>query len=195
MFHNKIAWFSSSVPQECQSFWLREGGTITSWTTADYLFSQDASCPDTQRIYLSRDYLFNKVTVFHSFFLCACEKRQSVKSVCIGHYVLPPESVQQEVRNVIGRLIWECEDDEISKSAVQAEDDSDGEVSERNSEASDTSEREQLHGGLGSYPISNTLTGYVSMDSLPRYSGSLCDFHMGCFRCYTCNTHCCFSNT
>uniref|UniRef100_A0A8C9YLN2 Telomere repeats-binding bouquet formation protein 2 n=1 Tax=Sander lucioperca TaxID=283035 RepID=A0A8C9YLN2_SANLU len=88
-----------------------EGGTIAGWRTADYLFSEDATCPDTLRIFESKDYLWNKVVVFHSLFLSACDKRQSVKSVCIGHYVLPPASVQDEVRQVVGRLIWECEDE------------------------------------------------------------------------------------
>lgn len=105
---------------------VMEGGSITSWRTADYLFSEDANCPDTLRwewwlwesthlanymsfkkqtnqwsefcffcrIFESRDYLWNKVVVFHSMFLSTCEKRQSVTSVCIGHYVLPPVSVQ-----------------------------------------------------------------------------------------------------
>uniref|UniRef100_A0A8C9YP00 Uncharacterized protein n=1 Tax=Sander lucioperca TaxID=283035 RepID=A0A8C9YP00_SANLU len=94
-----------------------EGGTIAGWRTADYLFSEDATCPDTLRIFESKDYLWNKVVVFHSLFLSACDKRQSVKSVCIGHYVLPPASVQDEVRQVVGRLIWECED-ELSVTQV-----------------------------------------------------------------------------
>lgn len=46
------------------------------------------------RIFESKDYLWNKVTVFHSLFLSACQKRQSVKSLSIGHYVLPPASIQ-----------------------------------------------------------------------------------------------------
>lgn len=46
------------------------------------------------RIYESKDFLWDKVTVFHSLFLSTCEKRQSVRSVSIGHYVLPPVSVQ-----------------------------------------------------------------------------------------------------
>lgn len=46
------------------------------------------------RIFDSKDYIWNKVTVFHSLFLSTCEKRQSVKSVSIGHYVLPPAPVQ-----------------------------------------------------------------------------------------------------
>uniref|UniRef100_A0A3Q0RBG9 Telomere repeat binding bouquet formation protein 2 n=1 Tax=Amphilophus citrinellus TaxID=61819 RepID=A0A3Q0RBG9_AMPCI len=94
MFRCKTAWFSNSVPQACRTFWISEGGSIAQWRTADYLFSEDATCPDTLRIFESKDYLWNKVTIFHSLFLSACQKRQSVKSLNIGHYVLPPASVQ-----------------------------------------------------------------------------------------------------
>lgn len=173
-----------------------EGGSSTCyWKTADYFFSQDASCPDTQRIYLSRDYLCNKVTVFHSFFLSACEKRKSFKSVCIGHYVLPPEPVQEELRNVIGRLIWECEDERLAESLSDEEDNvnSDGDVNSINFEASDTGTF--FCGGLGEYPTSNFLTGYVSVGNLPQYSGNLSDFHPGCFRCCACSKHCCLLHT
>ncbi|KAG7253664.1 hypothetical protein CRUP_013638, partial [Coryphaenoides rupestris] len=37
------------------------------------------------------------VTVFHSLFLRACERRRSSGSVCLGHYVLPPVCVQDVV--------------------------------------------------------------------------------------------------
>ncbi|XP_044206703.1 telomere repeats-binding bouquet formation protein 2 isoform X1 [Thunnus albacares] len=113
MFRNKTAWFSSSVPQSCHNFWILEDGTTAGWRTADYLFSKEATCPDTLRVFESKDFLWNKVTVFHSSFLSACEKRQSAKSVCIGHYVLPPASVQDDVRNILGRLIWEREDEQV----------------------------------------------------------------------------------
>ncbi|KAG8001585.1 Telomere repeats-binding bouquet formation protein 2, partial [Nibea albiflora] len=91
---------------------VSEGGIIACWRKADYLFSEDATCPDTLRIFESKDYLYHRVVVFHCLFLSTCEKRQSVKSVSIGHHVLPPASVQDEVRDVVGRLIWECEDEQ-----------------------------------------------------------------------------------
>ncbi|MED6233188.1 hypothetical protein ATANTOWER_008136 [Ataeniobius toweri] len=118
MFHCKTAWFSNSVPEDHLDFWMQEGGSITGWREADYLFSADATCPDTKRIFESKDYIWNKVTVLHSLFLSTCEKRQSVKSVCIGHYVLPPASVQDEVRKVVGRLIWEREDEETAAQVM-----------------------------------------------------------------------------
>ncbi|XP_077375198.1 telomere repeats-binding bouquet formation protein 2 [Festucalex cinctus] len=107
MFANKKAWFSSSVSQSRRDFWLAEDGIVTGWRSADYLFSDDAEHPDTLRVFQSMDYIWDMVTVFHSLFLSACEQRQSIKSVSIGHYVLPPVPVQNAVRNVIGRLIWE----------------------------------------------------------------------------------------
>ncbi|XP_040898216.1 telomere repeats-binding bouquet formation protein 2 [Toxotes jaculatrix] len=199
MFRNKSAWFSSSVPQACGNFWMLEGGTVAGWRTADYLFSEDATCPDTLRIFQSKDYLWNKVTVFHSLFLSTCEKRRSVKSVCIGHYVLPPASVQDEVRNVVGRLIWECENElsvaqsSISSFGCQTEDEySEGEASRGNCEPSDTEPSESeatLCSHLQDYPVGNRLTGYVSMDNLQKYSGDLCDFHPACFRCSSCEVH------
>ncbi|XP_076614425.1 telomere repeats-binding bouquet formation protein 2 [Chaetodon auriga] len=204
MFRNKSAWFSSSVPQTCHSFWTLEGGAIVGWRTADYLFSQDASCPDTLRIFQSKDYLWNKVVVFHCLFLSTCEKRQSVKSVCIGHYVLPPASVQDEVRNVVGRLIWEYEDEQsVAQVSVKhrqqnAEESSEGEFSRSDSESSDSDSsgsKASLCGNLQDYPVSNMFTGYVSMDNLQKYSGDLCDFHPSCFRCSSCKAHCCLPHT
>lgn len=71
------------------------------------------------RIYESKDYLWNKVVVFHSLFLSTCEKRQSIKSACIGHYVLPPVSVQEgeycfvygSHNLVVTNLGWELQSD------------------------------------------------------------------------------------
>ncbi|KAM7424223.1 hypothetical protein PAMA_000525 [Pampus argenteus] len=200
MFQNKTAWFSSSVPQSWQNFWILEEGTFAGWRTADYLFSMDATCPDTLRVFESKDYLWNKVTVFHSSFLSACEKRQSVKSVCIGHYVLPPASVQAEIRNVLGRLIWEREDEQSviqgshESLSYQTEDEYNEEVSRSNSEPSDTDA--SVNGDPAcceswDYPVSIKFTGYVNMCNLQKYSGDLCDFHPVCFRCSNCKAHCC----
>ncbi|KAG7483481.1 hypothetical protein JOB18_049676 [Solea senegalensis] len=121
MFKSRSAWFSSSVSQECRTFWIQQGGTIAGWRGADYLFSEDAACADTLRIFESKCFLRDKVTVFHSLFLTTCEGRQSFKSVCIGHYVLPPASVQDEVRHVVGRLIWESEDESSEAECSQDE--------------------------------------------------------------------------
>ncbi|KAA8595709.1 telomere repeats-binding bouquet formation protein 2 [Etheostoma spectabile] len=200
MFRNKSAWFSSSVPQACHNLWILEGGTIAGWRTADYLFSEDATCPDTLRIFESKDYLWNKVVVFHSLFLSACEKRQSVKSVCIGHYVLPPASVQDEVRQVVGRLIWECEDglsvtQGFHKSFSCQTENEYSEVSKSDSEPSDTDSSGSEARLCAHYPVSNMLTEYVSMKNLQKYSVDLCDFRPGCFQCSNCKAHCCLPHT
>ncbi|XP_054476612.1 telomere repeats-binding bouquet formation protein 2 [Anoplopoma fimbria] len=200
MFRDKSAWFSSSVPQACHNFWILEGGTDAGWRTADYLFSEDATCADTLRIFESKDYLWNKVAVFHSLFLSGCEKRQSVRSVCIGHYVLPPASIQEEVRHVVGRLIWECEDEQpvakgFHKSFSCQTEDENSEDSRSDSEPSDTDLSESEAPLHAHYAVSNTLSGYVSIDNLQKYSCDLCDFHLGCFRCSSCKAHCCPPHT
>ncbi|XP_047219606.1 telomere repeats-binding bouquet formation protein 2 isoform X1 [Girardinichthys multiradiatus] len=178
---------------------VQEGGSITGWREADYLFSADATCPDTKRIFESKDYIWNKVTVLHSLFLSTCEKRQSVKSVCIGHYVLPPASVQDEVRKVVGRLIWEREDEEtaaqdqqktLSLSEVEH---SEEEVRGSICEASDTdsSESEALLWEHLKSPVGCMAPGYVSIENLPKYSGDLHDVHPVLFRCSKCKGYLC----
>uniref|UniRef100_A0AAQ5ZIH4 Uncharacterized protein n=1 Tax=Amphiprion ocellaris TaxID=80972 RepID=A0AAQ5ZIH4_AMPOC len=175
-----------------------EGGTIASWKAADYLFSEDATCPDTLRIFESKDYLWNKVTVFHSFFLSVCERWQSVKSVCIGHYVLPPATVQDEVRTVVGRLIWEYEDEQSATQGSQksfshlTEEDFNEEVSRSNFEPSETDSTESeapLCNHLGICPDSSMLTGHISMDNLQKYQGELCDFQPECVQCCKCKAN------
>ncbi|KAM9408285.1 telomere repeats-binding bouquet formation protein 2 [Pholidichthys leucotaenia] len=200
MFQYKTAWFSSSVPQEHLNFWILNGGTIACWSKADYLFSAEATCPDTVRIFESKDYLWNKVTVFHSLFLSACKKRQSVKSVSIGHYVLPPASVQEEVRNVAGRFIWEREDEQSvaqdsRRSCSSLTEDED--VSMRDYEPFDTDSSDgesQLCHRLQKCPDIIRLTGYVSINELSKYSGDLCDFNPQCLRCSNCKTCCCWAH-
>ncbi|XP_042341527.1 telomere repeats-binding bouquet formation protein 2 [Plectropomus leopardus] len=192
MFKNKSAWFSSSVSQTWHNFWISEGGSVAGWKTADFLFSEDATCPDTLRIFESKDYLWKKVTVFHSLFLSACEKRESVKSVWIGHYVLPPASVQDEVRRVVGRFIWECEDEQ---SEAQGSQDECSEVSRSDFAPSETNSSESEAALCAHYPACNVLTGYVSMDSLLKYTGDVSDFHPGCVRCSSCKAHCCLPHT
>ncbi|KAM4592252.1 telomere repeats-binding bouquet formation protein 2 [Odontesthes bonariensis] len=202
MFRYKTAWFSSSVPQAQLNFWILEAGAIMSWRTADYLFSEDATCPDTLRIFESQDYLGNKVTVFHSLFLSACAKRQSEKSVCIGHYVLPPACVQDEVRKVVGRLIWEREDEQSvaqgePKSLMCLTEDEHSDEGDSRSVygPSITSESERSLCDHLRCPASDVLTGYVNAGDLQKYSGDLCDFFPGQFRCSKCKAHLCLTHT
>ncbi|KAG7483482.1 hypothetical protein JOB18_049676 [Solea senegalensis] len=187
MFKSRSAWFSSSVSQECRTFWIQQGGTIAGWRGADYLFSEDAACADTLRIFESKCFLRDKVTVFHSLFLTTCEGRQSFKSVCIGHYVLPPASVQDEVRHVVGRLIWESED-ESSEAECSQDEFTEGDKSRSNGDFSDTDSSDveaSLLRHLQDCPVRNMQTGYISMDALQKYSGDLCDFHPRCWQCCT----------
>ncbi|KAL1007167.1 hypothetical protein UPYG_G00082920 [Umbra pygmaea] len=197
MFTNRTAWFSHSVRRGARCFWVSEGGAITSWETADYIFSEDASSPDTRSIFESEEYAEDKLTLFHSFYLAACEKYHSFKSVCIGHYVLPPASVQEgeQVKAVIGRFVWETEDNAQADDTIdsdefgymQEEEDCSSDFTDFNScientilNTPDTPKRQgAVCCELRHYPIINMVTGYVSIDELSYYSGRLQDFLPG----------------
>ncbi|KAF3832705.1 hypothetical protein F7725_026370 [Dissostichus mawsoni] len=154
-------------------------------------------------------------------FLSACERRQSVKSVCIGHYVLPPASVQDgeddcptiyvyfngvnhtktvvpkfgiktrnKVRQVVGRLIWEFEDEQsVAQGFSSQTEDECSEVSKSNSGPSDTESESEAPQSVH-YPVTDMRSGYISMDNLQKYSGDLCDFNPGSLRCSHCKGHC-----
>ncbi|XP_019500462.1 PREDICTED: telomere repeats-binding bouquet formation protein 2 [Hipposideros armiger] len=49
MFQGQRGWFCSSVCGDLRQFWVAEGGTISDSRAADFLFSCDASHPDTLR--------------------------------------------------------------------------------------------------------------------------------------------------
>ncbi|KAI2662653.1 Telomere repeats-binding bouquet formation protein 2 [Labeo rohita] len=188
MFKGKTAWFSLSVEQAVTSYWVSEGGALSSWKTADYLFSAHASSEDTKRIYESEDYIKDRATVFHSNFLSACKSCQSVKSVPIGQYVLPPDSVQNEIRALIGGFIWQtdkqvmCEErinTEVSEDSLPDEPE-DQPIREKNNQ--DDYETVASPNKVCSccemrlYPVNNMISGYVHIDQMKKYSGELYDF-------------------
>ncbi|XP_069758693.1 telomere repeats-binding bouquet formation protein 2 isoform X2 [Narcine bancroftii] len=109
MQKDKKAWFSQSVSRHICDLWVTEGGIITNWNSADFLFSNDASHPDTQRIFESLDFVENKATVFHASYLTACAEPGLRESVAIGHFLLPPSCLHEEIKAAIGSFIWEQE--------------------------------------------------------------------------------------
>ncbi|XP_046697025.1 telomere repeats-binding bouquet formation protein 2 isoform X3 [Silurus meridionalis] len=167
MFRNKSAWFSDSVKRDIVNFWVSQGGAICDWEKADYLISEDASCPDTHRL------------------------RWSTKSVPLGHYLLPPVSVQREVKARLGRFIWEKEEMlGVSKTArgnrnseqilyiqpdAKRSESENGKKRQENCMNTSLSE-ESVCCKAQLYPVNNMLSGYVHIDQLKKFSGELCDF-------------------
>ncbi|KAM9069813.1 telomere repeats-binding bouquet formation protein 2 isoform 3-T3 [Sarcophilus harrisii] len=107
MFRGQRAWFCRSVSQDLQGLWAAQGGVICNAREADFLFSCDASHPDTMRIYQSFDYMEDNATVFHAYYLSAIANADMKNTVPLGHYVLPPACLQKEIRKKIGNFIWE----------------------------------------------------------------------------------------
>ncbi|XP_075064292.1 telomere repeats-binding bouquet formation protein 2 [Mixophyes fleayi] len=184
MFRDLKAWFSQSVHSDLTNLWESEGGVITTHHHANYLFSSDASHRDTQRIYNSLDYVENKVTIFHASFLKSYINSKTKNLVSLGHFILPPASLHEEIRREIGSFIWEQDnrldvEQHVRTPFRDKENDnmSPGcdirkEVLKSGSELSDDAMCHTLH----SYPVNNMCTGYISIDQMKKFSGELHDF-------------------
>ncbi|CAM9805812.1 unnamed protein product [Lampetra fluviatilis] len=118
MFTNKRAWFSSSVDKQLVNMWVAKGGQLCSMLSADFLFSDDATSTDTQTIYNSWMYLVHDVTVFHSSYVAACLDSKTFKNISIGHYVLPPAKLHDEIRKKVGAFIWEVNSPPHTKKEI-----------------------------------------------------------------------------
>ncbi|XP_077774486.1 telomere repeats-binding bouquet formation protein 2 isoform X2 [Podarcis muralis] len=192
MFRGCSAWFSQSVSHELRGLWVAEGGVITNQDAADYLFSSDASHPDTKRIHQSLDYLEDRVTVFHSSYLTACVNSETKNSTALGHFLLLPACVQQEIRQKNGSFIWEQISNPLKLQPSQPVDVKCHRVEEeiKAKKGLEKSEDNQIPGTvetvkmayipLQDYPASNMVIGYPSAKEMNKFLGEIQDFIPGC---------------
>ncbi|XP_044306513.1 telomere repeats-binding bouquet formation protein 2, partial [Varanus komodoensis] len=195
MFGGHRAWFSQSVGPEPRRLWVTEGGVITNQDGADYLFSSDASHPDTKRIHQSIDYLEDRMAVFHAYYLTASANSEIKNTVPIGHFLLPPACLQREIREKIGSFVWEQIPEPLKlqprqpverKRSREGEDRKGARGSERReiSQAPGTLEIGKLaYIPLQNYPASNMVTGYPSAKEMKKFVGKIQDFIPGCSGC------------
>ncbi|XP_006170799.1 telomere repeats-binding bouquet formation protein 2 [Tupaia chinensis] len=195
MFQGQRAWFCRSVHPDLKQLWAAEGGTVSDPPTADFLFSCDASHPDTLRIYQSPDYLEDNATVFHAYYLAAVANGEVKNSVALGHFILPPTCLQEEIRRKIGSFIWEQDQhfliekhDEVAPNEVKTLRESREIETEHKKELSKSTEKsfirtpvieKQMYLPLQNYPVNNMVTGYISIDAMKKFLGELHDFIPG----------------
>ncbi|XP_074955856.1 telomere repeats-binding bouquet formation protein 2 isoform X1 [Phalacrocorax aristotelis] len=197
MFRGRRAWFSESVGRGPRELWAAGGGALTHWRDADYLFSSDAAHPDTCRIHQSLDYLEGRATVFHSYYLSAWASTSvgAKPSVVLGHFVLPPACLQEEIRRKIGSFIWEQVDEslaeqpsenlmdklEAARKGCEEEVEDMLDLAESSEEAGsrEPAQGEFPYRALQEYPMNNMVTGYTSARDMKKYVGELCDFIPG----------------
>ncbi|XP_026712053.1 telomere repeats-binding bouquet formation protein 2 [Athene cunicularia] len=199
MFRGHRAWFSQSVSPGPRELWAAGGGALAHWRDASYLFSSDAAHPDTRRIHESLDYLEGRATVFHSCYLSAwASTNAGVKpSVFLGHFVLPPACLQEEIRRKIGSFIWEQAGDSLAEQPNKnltdepevvskgCEDEAEEDVLDlAESSEGETGSRAPAQGefpyrALQEYPMNNMVTGYPSARDMKKYAGELRDFIPG----------------
>ncbi|KAL4692513.1 hypothetical protein H8959_016323, partial [Pygathrix nigripes] len=207
MFQGQRGWFCRSVSRDLRQFWGRkpsgssglgvaEGGTISDPRAADFLFSCDASHPDTLRIYQSLDYIEDNATVFHAYYLSAVANAEIKTSVALGHFILPPACLQKEIRRKIGSFIWEQDQhfltekhDEVTPNEIKTLGGNGELATEHKKELSESPEKhfirtpvveKQMYFPLQNYPVNNMVTGsYISIDAMKKFLGELHDFIPG----------------
>ncbi|XP_036104643.1 telomere repeats-binding bouquet formation protein 2 [Molossus molossus] len=194
MFQGQRGWFCRSVGGDLRQFWVAEGGTISDLRAADFLFSCDASHPDTLRVYQSLDYIDDNATVFHAYYLSAVANAEIKNSVALGHFVLPPACLQEEIRRKIGSFIWEQDQDfltekdgEVTSNEINALKESSELVTDHKKELKSTEKHfirtpvvaKQMYFPLQNYPVNNMVTGYISSDAMKKFHGELHDFIPG----------------
>ncbi|XP_036042179.1 telomere repeats-binding bouquet formation protein 2 [Onychomys torridus] len=191
MFRGQRGWFCRSVSQDLRQLWVDEGGTVSDAQAADFLFSCDASHPDTLRIYQSLEYIEDNATVFHAFYLSAVANTEMKSSVALGHFVLPPACLQKEIRRKIGSFIWEQDENVLIEKHDRMPSNERGSsepTTEHKKELSESAENDfirtpvvekQMYFPLQNYPVNNMVTGYISIDALEKFLGELHDFIPG----------------
>ncbi|XP_007534169.1 telomere repeats-binding bouquet formation protein 2 [Erinaceus europaeus] len=195
MFQGQRAWFCRSVSGELQQFWVTEGGRISVPGAADFLFSCDASHPDTLRIYQSLDYIEDNATVFHAYYLSAVANAKIKNSVALGHFLLPPACLQEEIRGKIGNFIWEQdqhflieEHNEVTPNEINTLRESGELATDSKKESVKSTEKhfirtpaveKQMYFPLQNYPVNNMVTGYISVNAMKKFLGELHDFIPG----------------
>ncbi|XP_009703824.1 PREDICTED: uncharacterized protein C15orf43 homolog, partial [Cariama cristata] len=149
-------------------------------------------------IHESLDYLEGRATVFHSCYLSAWASTGAgaKSSVVLGHFVLPPACLQEEIRRKIGSFIWEQMDDSVAEQPSEnltdepeavrkdCEKEAEEDVLDLAESEEETGSRAHGHGefpyrALQEYPMNNMVTGYASARDMKKYVGELRDFIPG----------------
>uniref|UniRef100_A0A8D2JAS8 Telomere repeat binding bouquet formation protein 2 n=1 Tax=Varanus komodoensis TaxID=61221 RepID=A0A8D2JAS8_VARKO len=133
---------------------------------ADYLFSSDASHPDTKRIHQSIDYLEDRMAVFHAYYLTASANSEIKNTVPIGHFLLPPACLQREIREKIGSFVWEQIPEPLKLQT----------------EVGLLQRRLNLK-FVNCIPLRCCFTGYPSAKEMKKFVGKIQDFIPGCSGC------------
>ncbi|XP_017672218.1 PREDICTED: telomere repeats-binding bouquet formation protein 2 [Lepidothrix coronata] len=181
MFRGRRAWFSQSVSPGPRGLWVAGGGALTDWLDAEYLFSSDATHPDTRRWVMEA-------------FVCGF-------NVFSGKYFLDTDILSfvlfflAEIRRKIGCFIWEQVDvleekpngnptEEAEAVRNGCEEEPEGEALDLDKSSEETgseapSQGEFPYRALQKYPMNNMVTGYTSSRDMKKYEGELHDFIPG----------------
>uniref|UniRef100_A0A8C3RPC9 Telomere repeat binding bouquet formation protein 2 n=1 Tax=Chelydra serpentina TaxID=8475 RepID=A0A8C3RPC9_CHESE len=101
------------------------------------------------------------------------------QTVALGHFILPPACVQEEIRRKLGSFIWERMNDSLIEQ-VRSKNNTFFLYSSKEKRVSKTPVKGKLaYCPLQDYPVNNMVTGYVSSSEMKQYLGELHDFIPG----------------
>ncbi|XP_005090460.1 uncharacterized protein LOC101846856 isoform X2 [Aplysia californica] len=94
MFSNKTAWFSESCHTLAQRTWVEKGGKLEDISLAQFIFSDNWECHDTNSLLTSEAYLNQHLAVFSSQYVADAAKHGS-GNVILGDYFLVPDKIRE----------------------------------------------------------------------------------------------------
>ncbi|KAK7115772.1 serine/arginine repetitive matrix protein 5-like [Littorina saxatilis] len=106
MFKDLSAWFSSSVDGQTKILWKDNGGREADFDTAEFIFSSDSTCPDTESVFSSHAYESEHLAVFHSRYVYDSVRAGDRSTVVLGKYFLPPQDIVALVKKQM-LLCWD----------------------------------------------------------------------------------------
>ena len=99
IFDGLTAWFSESVTAVRIQMWSRHGGKLASANKADFIFSEDQTVADTQKLFDSEAYLDDCLAIFHPMYIDCCVQAGNMDSVTLGGFFLPSADVYAAIKH------------------------------------------------------------------------------------------------
>ncbi|XP_015494648.1 telomere repeats-binding bouquet formation protein 2 isoform X5 [Parus major] len=190
MFRGHRAWFSQSVSPGPRGLWADGGGTIAHWLDADYLFSSDATHPDTRRFSFGNQLSFCLPAYTRASVTWKAEPQSftPVTSQCVQAHAAersprwfwaisscPLPACKKPNKNL-------PEEPEAARNGCEEEPEEEALDLAESSEETDSealAQGEFPYRALQEYPINNMVTGYASARDMKKYEGELHDFTPG----------------
>ncbi|XP_071478237.1 telomere repeats-binding bouquet formation protein 2-like [Diadema antillarum] len=192
VFQHLKAWFSSSVSQDKKISWIKHGGReVSTIKDANFVFTANANCHDTLRIFESEDFLLGFLSIFHASYIDACLEMQTAHEVAAAKFIVLPPDMSADIQRLafvdsttqsVSSGLPICKDQtRTTDNAVQGCQQGKRSATDKDHSCSHS---EAFVGGLEvrqsdiNFTIGD-LDSIPHVNSLPKCKGEICDFIPG----------------